>query len=152
VYPGQDFNYTFLDKSIESFYQEDQKLSSLLSWATGVAILISCLGLLGLVIFTANQRTKEIGIRKVLGASVVQIIALLSTEFVWLVALAFVLAVPVSWWLMHRWLQDFAYHAPLQWWIFVVGGVSMLIISLLILSLRAGKAALANPVQSLRSE
>jgi putative ABC transport system permease protein len=152
VYPDQDFDYNFLDKTIENFYERDLKLSKLLTWAAGVAILISCLGLLGLVIFTANQRIKEIGIRKVLGASVAQIIALLSGDLVRLVAIAFVIAVPFAWWAAHQWLQNFAYHAELSWWLFAIGGVTMLAIALLILSLRAGKAALANPVNCLRTE
>jgi putative ABC transport system permease protein len=152
LYPEQPFTYTFFDKSIAAFYEQEQRLSKLLSWAAGVAIVISCLGLLGLVIFTANQRTKEIGIRKVLGASVAQIIALLSKDFVRLVALAFLISVPIAWYGAHQWLQSFAYHAGLSWWLFVIGGVTMLVISLLILSIRAGRAALANPVNSLRTE
>ncbi|HTI09081.1 MAG TPA: ABC transporter permease [Puia sp.] len=152
VYPDLDFDYTFLDKSIESFYKEDRDLSKLLSWSTGITIFISCLGLLGLVIFTANQRTKEIGIRKVLGATVTQIIALLSKDFVKLVTLAFLIAVPVAWWAIHQWLQNFAYHATAEWWIFAIGGVLMLLMALLILCIRAGRAALANPVESLRTE
>jgi putative ABC transport system permease protein len=152
VYPDLDFDYSFLDKSIEGFYQEDQHLSKLLSWSAGVAIFISCLGLLGLVIFTSNQRTREIGIRKVLGASVLQIISLLSKEFVALVSLAFLIAVPIAWWALYQWLKDFAYHTSLSWWVFLVSGVAMLVLSLIILSIRAGKAALANPVKSLRSE
>jgi ABC-type antimicrobial peptide transport system permease subunit len=152
LYPDQDFEYSFLDKTIAGFYDQDQKISKLLTWAAGVAILVSCLGLLGLIIFTANQRTKEIGIRKVLGASVAQIIALLSKDFVRLVALAFVIAVPVAWYAMNKWLQDFAYHTGLKWWLFAVGGVAMLVVALLILSIRAGKAALANPVASLRTQ
>jgi len=152
VYPEQPFEYSFLDQDIAKFYAEDEHLSQLLTWAAGVSILISCLGLLGLVIFTANQRTKEIGIRKVLGASVAQIIALLSKDFVRLVALAFLIAVPVAWYGAHRWLRDFAYPARLGWWLFAIGGVAMLVISLLILSIRAGRAALANPVNSLRAE
>lgn len=115
-------------------------------------IFISCLGLLGLVIFTANQRTKEIGIRKVLGATVTQIIALLSKDFVKLVTLAFLIAVPIAWWAIHQWLQGFAYHATAEWWLFAIGGVLMLALALLILSIRAGRAALANPVESLRME
>jgi putative ABC transport system permease protein len=152
VYPDQDFDYQFLDKTIAGFYQQEQQLSKLLSWAAGVAILISCLGLLGLVIFTANQRTKEIGIRKVLGASVAQIITLLSRDFVRLVALAFIIAVPFAWWATRQWLQNFAYHTELSWWIFAIGGIAMLAIALLILCLRAGKAALENPVNCLRTE
>ena len=152
VYPGQDFDYQFLDKTIQGFYQQEQQLSKLLSWAAGVAILISGLGLLGLVIFIANQRTKEIGIRKVLGASVGQIIALLSKDLVRLVIIAFIIAVPFAWWGTHQWLQNFAYHTELSWWLFATGGIAMLAIALLILSLRAGKAALANPVDCLRTE
>jgi putative ABC transport system permease protein len=152
VYPEETFEYSFLDKDIEKFYAEDEHLSQLLTWAAGISILISCLGLLGLVIFTANQRTKEIGIRKVLGASVVQIIALLSRDFVRLVALAFLIAVPVAWYGAHQWLHNFAYSTSLRWWLFAIGGVAMLVIALLILSIRTARAALANPVVSLRTE
>ena len=152
IYPDQPFQYTFLDKDIAQFYETEKRLSGLLSWAAGVAILISCLGLLGLVIFTANQRIKEIGIRKVLGASVGQIIALLSKDFVRLVTLAFLIAVPVAWYGAKEWLRSFAYHTDLKWWLFAIGGAAMLVIALLILSIRAGRAALANPVNSLRTE
>jgi len=152
VYPNADFDYKFLDKTIEGFYKQDQELSRLLSWSTGITIFISCLGLLGLVIFTANQRTREIGIRKVLGATVVQIISLLSRDFIRLVSLAFLIAVPIAWWAIHRWLQNFAYHTTPAWWIFAISGVLMLALALLILCLRAGRAAIANPVDSLRAE
>ena len=152
VYPDQPFDYTFLDKSIAGFYAQEQRLSKLLSWSAGVAILISCLGLLGLVIFTANQRIKEIGIRKVLGASVTQIIALLSKDFIRLVALAFIIAVPIAWYGARQWLRNFAYATGLNGWLFVIAGASMLVIALVILSIRAGRAALANPVKSLRTE
>lgn len=152
VYPDQDFDYTFLDKTIANFYKSEVKLSKLLAWAAGIAILIGCLGLLGLVIFMANQRTKEIGIRKVLGASVMQIITLLSKDFIRLVALAFVIAVPIAWWAMNKWLQNFAYHTGLSWWIFVISGIVMLAVALIILCIRAGRAAMANPVEALRSE
>jgi putative ABC transport system permease protein len=152
IYPEQAFEYSFLDQDIANFYAEDEQVSKLLTWAAGVAILISCLGLLGLVIFTANQRTREIGIRKVLGASVVQLITLLSKDFIRLVALAFLIAVPVAWYGAHRWLLNFAYHTGLGWWLFAIGGVTMLVIALLILSIRAARAALANPVKSLRTD
>jgi ABC-type antimicrobial peptide transport system permease subunit len=152
VYSDQDFDYSWLDKTIAGFYDEDQRISKLLTWAAGVAILISCLGLLGLVIFTANQRTREIGIRKVLGASVTQIIALLSKDFIRLVALAFVIAVPIAWYAARQWLRNFAYATGLSWWLFVIAGALMLVIALVILSIRAAKAALANPVKSLRME
>lgn len=152
VYPDQDFEYKFLDKTIEGFYRQDIKLSKLLAWSAGIAIFIGCLGLLGLVIFTANQRTKEIGIRKVLGASVTQIVALLSKDFIALVAVAFVIAVPIAWIAMQKWLQNFAYHTALSWWIFILSGVTMLILALVILSIRARSAAMANPVEALRNE
>ena len=152
IYPEVDFSYTFLDKEIENFYSQDKKLSSLLSWATGIAILISCMGLLGLVIYTANQRAKEISVRKVLGATVVQLVSLLSKEFILLVGVAFVIAVPVAWYLSHQWLQNFAYHTKLDWWLFGVGGVFMLVVALLILCARAVRAAMANPIKNLRSE
>jgi putative ABC transport system permease protein len=152
VYPEQPFEYSFLDQDIAKFYQEDEHLSQLLTWAAGVSILISCLGLLGLVIFTANQRTKEIGIRKVLGANVAQIITLLSKDFVRLVGLAFLIAVPVAWYGAHQWLLNFAYPTRLAWWLFAIGGVTMLVIALVILSIRAARAALANPINSLRTE
>ena len=152
IYPDEDFDYTFLDKKISDFYKEDQQLSTLLTWSASVAIFISCLGLLGLVIFITNNRTKEIGVRKILGASVRQIITLLSVDFVKLLALAFVIAIPVAWWLMHNWLQNFAYHTTLSWWIFLLSGFIMITIALVILGIRAGKAAMANPVKSLRME
>jgi len=152
IYPDVDFDYTFLDKKIENFYKADQQLSKLLTWASAVAIIVSCLGLLGLVIFITNNRMKEIGVRKVLGASVRQIITLLSFDFVKLIAVAFIIAVPVAWWATHNWLQNFAYHTNLSWWIFLLSGIIMITAALSILCLRAAKAALANPVKSLRSE
>jgi predicted permease len=152
IYPDQDFDYTFLDKTIANFYKQDVKLSKLLAWAACIAIFIGCLGLLGLVIFMANQRTKEIGIRKVLGASVMQIITLLSKDFMLLVGLAFIIAVPVAWIAMNKWLQNFAYHTKLSWWVFITGGTIMLVFALIILGIRTGRAAMANPVESLRTE
>ena len=152
VYPDTDFDYTFLDKKISEFYKADQDLSMLLTWSAAVAILISCLGLLGLVIFMTNNRIKEIGMRKILGASVRQIITLLSVDFVKLLTLAFVIAVPVAGWTMHNWLQNFAYHTALSWWIFLVSGGIMITTALFIICIRAGQAAIANPVKSLRTE
>ncbi len=152
IYPDTDFDYSFLDKKISDFYQEDQQLSTLLRWSAAVAIFISCLGLLGLVIFMTNNRIKEIGVRKILGASVRQIITLLSVDFVKLLALAFIIAIPIAWWQMHNWLQNFAYHTELSWWIFLLSGIIMITAALIILCIRAGRAAIANPVKSLRSE
>ncbi|PAW92767.1 hypothetical protein CKK33_04355 [Mucilaginibacter sp. MD40] len=152
TYPDMDFDYTFLDKNIEKFYKEDQQLSLLLSWSAGVAILISCLGMLGLVIFMTNRRVKEIGVRKVLGASVAQIVGLLLAEFAKLLVLAFIVAVPIAWWQTNKWLQNFAYHTALSWWVFAAGGTFIIAVALIIVSIRAGKAAMANPADSLRAE
>lgn len=152
VYPEYDFKYSFLDEKIASFYETEQKTSSLLTWASGLAIFISCLGLLGLVIFTTHRRVKEIGVRKVLGASVSQIVSLLSKDFILLVLLAFVITVPIAWWAANSWLQNFAYRSTMPWWIYVAGGVIMVLIALLTLSVQTIRAALANPVKALRSE
>ena len=152
IYPDADYNYTFLDKSISDFYKEDRQLSTLLTWSAAIAILISCLGLLGLVIFMTNNRVKEIGVRKVLGASVRQIITLLSIDFIKLLTIAFVIAIPIAWWQTHNWLENFAYHTTLSWWIFLLSGIIMIVMAVIILCIRAGKAAIANPVKSLRTE
>ncbi|SIT34158.1 duplicated orphan permease [Filimonas lacunae] len=152
LYPDADFEYRFMDARIANFYKAERRISQILTWSTAVSVLISCLGLLGLVMFTANQRTREIGIRKVLGASVLQIISLLSRDFVKLVAIAFVIAVPIAWISTYKWLENYASHTQPGWWLFAISGILMLSVALLILSVRAGKAAIANPVKSLRSE
>ncbi|QKJ30087.1 ABC transporter permease [Mucilaginibacter mali] len=152
VYPEDDFEYHFFDESIARFYESEQQTSTLLSWATGLSILISCLGMLGLAIYTTGQRTKEIGVRKVLGASVTQIVALLSAELLWLILLAFVLVSPVAYYAMHKWMQNFADHTSISWWIFILGGGVMVVATLFTLSFQTVKAAVANPVKSLRSE
>ncbi len=152
IYPDIDFDYSFLDKTVEGFYKQDRELSVLLAWSASVAIVISCLGMLGLVIFMTNKRVKEIGVRKVLGASVAQIITLLAAEFAKLLVIAFVIALPIAWWQTHQWLQNFAYHTALSWWVFLLGGVVMITVALIIIGIRAGKAAMVNPVRSLRSE
>jgi ABC-type antimicrobial peptide transport system, permease component len=152
IFPEAEFDYSFFDETIAKFYKKEQQTAGLLNWSAGLAIFISCLGLLGLVIFTTNQRTKEIGIRKVLGASVMQIVSLLSKDFMKLVALAFVIAAPLAWWAMNDWLQDFAYRTNISWWIFAVSGAAMLLAALLTLSIRTIRSASANPVGSLRNE
>ena len=152
VYPEQDYEYTFFDDSIAKFYKSEQNISRLLAWATGLTIFISCLGLLGLVIYATRQRTKEIGIRKVLGASVLQIVSILSKDFVKLVGLAFLVAIPLAWYASHKWLEQFAYQASSGWWIFPLSGLVMIVIALLTLSAQTIRAANANPAGSLRSE
>ena len=152
MYPDADFNYRFIDETIAKFYESEQHTARLLAWATGLAILISCLGLLGLVIYTTNMRTKEIGIRKILGASVANIISILSKDFVRLVLLAFIIAAPLAWWASYKWLQDFVYRTNMSWWIFVISGLAMLAAAIITLSLQTIKTATANPVKSLRTE
>ena len=152
LYPDADFEYHFFDESIAKFYESEQHTSILLRWATGLSILISCLGLLGLAIYTTNQRTKEIGVRKVLGATVIQITTLLSSELIWLIILAFVIVSPIAWYTMNKWMESFAERTPISWWIFALSGGGMLLTALLTLSFQTIKAAIANPVNSLRNE
>ena len=152
IYPEEDFDYRFFDDSIAKFYTGEQKISRLLRWATGLTIFISCLGLLGLVVYATQLRKKEIGVRKVLGASVAQIVSILSQDFVKLVCIAFIIAVPIAWWTAHRWLENFAYRATISWWIYGLSGLAMLGIALLTLSIQTVRAANANPVNSLRTE
>jgi putative ABC transport system permease protein len=150
--PQRPFLYTFLDESFNKQYQADLHFGRLFSVFSGLAIFIACLGLFGLASFTAEQRTKEIGIRKVLGASAFSIVTLLSKDFFRLVLLSILLATPVSWYLMNRWLDDFAYRVAINPGIFVVAGLLALFIALLTVSYQAIKAAIANPVKSLRNE
>jgi hypothetical protein len=152
VYPEDDFNYSFQDEQIAKSYQSEQKIAGMLDWVTGIAIFISCLGLLGLIIYTTNQRSKEIGIRKIIGASVMQIIFLLSADFLKLISLAFLIAVPITWWGSGRWLDNFAYRTNLSVWIFIEGGLFMGGIAFIILLLRTRQSALANPANILRNE
>jgi putative ABC transport system permease protein len=152
VYPENDLDYTFFDKEVENFYKEEQNMSRLLRWSTGLAIFISCLGLLGLVMYMTNQRTKEIGVRKVLGASVAQIVSLLSRELLLLVFIAFIIAAPLAWWAMHKWLDGFNYRTNMSWWIFAACGGGTLLIALAIMAIRTVRAAISNPVNALRSE
>jgi putative ABC transport system permease protein len=152
VYPNDDFDYQFVDDTIAKFYTAETNISRLLAWATGLTLFISCLGLLGLVIYVTNQRTKEIGVRKVLGATVTSLIILLSRDFLKLIGLAILIAVPISWWGSRKWLENFAYKTSLSWWIFAAGGGTLFLIALIILCIRTLRAALVNPVTSLRTE
>lgn len=152
IYPKEDFEYTFFDENIAKYYKAEQNISSLLQWATGLAILISCMGLLGLVMYTTNLRTKEIGVRKVLGASVSQIVSILTKDFLVLVIVAFFIAAPVAWWAMHKWLENFAYRTGMNAWLFIGAGLLTVMIALITISFQTFKAASANPVDSLRTE
>ena len=152
IYPGTVFQSRFFDESLEQLYTQERQTAQIMNIAMGIAIFISCMGLFGLAAFTANQRTREIGIRKVLGAGVPQLVSLLSREFIMLVGLSTLIAAPVAGWAMHRWLRDFAYRTSMPWWIYVVAGVAAVVIALLTVSLQTIRAAKANPVESLRVE
>jgi len=150
--PGMPFSYRFLDESFDEMYRTEQRIGKIAMTFSILAILISCLGIFGLVTFMAEQKTKEIGIRKVLGASVREIVRLLSLEFMKLVAISFVIASPFAWWIMNKWLLDFAYRVNISWWMFVLAGLAAIFISIFTVSFQAIKAAMANPVKSLRTE
>ncbi|SEI44893.1 putative ABC transport system permease protein [Dyadobacter sp. SG02] len=150
--PDEPFSYTFLDEDFQKNYAADARTSRLVNAFTIISILISCLGLFGLAAFAAQQRIKEIGVRKVLGASVTNIVGLLSGDFVKLVIVSILIATPLTWYLMNRWLDDFAYKISLQWWMFAGAGALAVIIALLTVSTQAIKAAVTNPVKSLKSE
>ncbi|GAB3809213.1 ABC transporter permease [Spirosoma humi] len=145
------FDYTFLNDSFNNLYKSEEQSGLLFNIFSTIAILISCLGLFGLATYTAQVRTREIGVRKVLGASIIGIIQLLARDFVKLVLIAIVIAVPIAWYTMNRWLQDFAYRIDIQWWVFAVSGLLALAIALLTVSYQSIRAALMNPVKSLRS-
>jgi ABC-type antimicrobial peptide transport system permease subunit len=150
--PKFPFSYRFADEEYQKLYKSESIVQRLSNCFASLAICISCLGLLGLAMFTAEQRTKEFGIRKVLGARVGTLFGLLSREFLLLVLVAFLLASPLAWWAMHTWLQNFAYHIAVQWWVFLLAGGTALLIALLTVSFQAMKVAVANPVKSLRAE
>jgi len=150
--PDIPLEYAFVDESVEKQYGNEQKMQGIFYGFAALSLLIACLGLFGLSIFVVERKVKEIGIRKVLGASVTGIVGLLSGDFLKLVLIAAVIASPFAWYFMHEWLQDFAYRINIGWWVFAVAGVTALLIALITISFRAVKAALANPVKSLRTE
>ncbi|MEO1262836.1 MAG: ABC transporter permease [Bacteroidota bacterium] len=150
--PNAPFGFSFLDDEINALYQSEERLGTVLSSFTFLSIFVACLGLLGLIAYTTEQRTKEIGIRKVLGASTVGIVGLLSKDFFQLVIFALILAAPVAYFFMKNWLQDFAYPVDIEWWVFALAGLVALLVTFLTVGFQSVKAALANPVESLRSE
>ena len=150
--PTVPFEYTFLDERFDKLYRAEQRQGTLFTAFSGIAIFIACLGLFGLSAFTITQRIKEIGVRKVLGASTGSIVQLLSVDFLKLVAIAALIAFPVAWYVMHNWLKDFAYRVPIQWWVFLIAGILAAGVALITISFQAVRAAMANPVKSLRSE
>lgn len=150
--PNRQFSYTFLDDNFDAVYRAEQRTGAISMAFTTLAIIIACLGLFGLAAYAAEQRTKEIGIRKVLGANISTIVNMLSKDFIRLVLIAIAIAIPLGWWAMHNWLQSFAYRENIQWWVPVVAGVSAIAIAFITISFQSVKAALTNPVKSLRSE
>jgi putative ABC transport system permease protein len=152
LHAERPFTYYFLDQTFNDVYKAEARLAVLFGTFTAFAIFIACLGLFGLATFTAEQRTKEIGVRKVLGASVTSLIALLSKDFLKLVLVALVFASPIAWYAMHRWLQDFTYRVDIRWWVFALSGLLAVCIALLTVSFQSIRAALVNPVNSLRSD
>jgi putative ABC transport system permease protein len=150
--PSQSFTYSFADAEFEKTYRAEQRIGSILGGFAGFAILIACLGLFGLAVYMTEQRTKEIGIRKVLGATIGGITALLAKDFLKLVGIALLLAIPIAWFAMYKWLEDFAYRTPISWWLFGIAGLLAMGIALITVSYQSIKAAMANPVTSLRSE
>jgi ABC-type antimicrobial peptide transport system permease subunit len=152
IYPGTVFQSRFFDESLEQLYTQERQTSQVLNLAMGIAIFISCMGLFGLAAFTANQRKREISIRKVLGAGIPQLLSLLSLDFIFLVGLSTIIAAPLAGWGIHQWLQNFAYRTSMPWWIFVLAAAAAIVIALLTVSFQAVRAARANPVESLRSE
>ena len=150
--PGMPFAHQFLDDSFDRMYRNEQRVGKIAMIFSILTIFIACLGLFGLATFIAEQRTKEIGIRKVLGASVRNIVGMLSKDFLKLVLIAFVIAAPVAWYFMNNWLQDFAYRINIDWKVFVIAGAFALFVALITVSFQAIKAALSNPVKSLRTE
>jgi putative ABC transport system permease protein len=150
--PGQAFSYTFMDADFNNIYNADRRTGKLFISFAVFAIFIACLGLFGLVTYAAEQRTKEISIRKVLGAKAGIIVAMLSKDFARLVVIASLIAFPIGWWTMNKWLQSFAYRIHITWWVFLVAALAAIVIALLTVSFQAVKAALTNPVRSLRTE
>jgi len=150
--PSQPFDYSFMDEDFNKLYTTEQRTGQIFITFAVLAILIACLGLFGLVTYAAEQRTKEIGIRKVLGANVSNIVAMITKDFLKLVLVASVIAFPIAWWGMNKWLQDFAYRISITWWVFVLAGVIAILIALFTISFQSIKAAIANPVKSLRTE
>src|SRR6187455_1668438 len=151
-FPGNLFDYNFLDETFNKQYENEQLFKKAFGIFAGLAIFVACLGLLGLTMFATIQRTKEIGVRKVLGASVSNIVVLLSKNFLKLILLSTIVAFPLAWWAMRLWLEDFAYRVNIGWWIFILAGASALMIALITISFQAIKAAIANPIKSLRTE
>ena len=152
IYPAATFNYSFYDESLAMLYKKDKQTATLINTAMFITIFISCMGLFGLCMFIAERRKREIGIRKVLGASIANIVRMLSKDFIIMVIVALLIASPIAWYFMNRWLQDFTYRTNISWWVFIIAGLAAILIALITISLQAIKAAVANPVKSLKTE
>ncbi len=152
VEPGVLFKGSFVDENIERWYSSEKEMARMFSVAAVVAIILSCMGLFGIALISIRQRVKEIGVRKVLGASVTGIAAMVTRDFIRPVILAMLIGVPIAWWAMSQWLQDFVYRIQINWWVFFVAASAAIIIAILTVSFQAIKAATANPVKSLRTE
>ncbi|MGB3608003.1 MAG: ABC transporter permease [Psychroserpens sp.] len=152
VYPDSNIAINFMDETVERFYKKERSMSKLLNWAMGLSVLISCMGLLGLVIYNTERRVKEIGIRKILGASILQINNLICKDFVVLIIIAFTIATPIAYWAINNWLKDFANRTEISLWVFAVSGFALIALSILIMSVKTIRTALKNPVNSLRLE
>jgi len=150
--PNLHFDYSFMDEDFEIMYRTEQRMGNLFIAFTTLAIIIACLGLFSLAAYAAEQRNREIGIRKVLGASVPVIVKMLSKDFVKLVIISFLIAAPLAWLIMNKWLQGFAYRQNIQWWVLLVAGIGSLVITFITISTQSFKAAMANPVDSLKNE
>jgi putative ABC transport system permease protein len=150
--PAQPFSYSFMDEDFNNLYNAEQRTGKIFISFAVLAIFIACLGLFGLVTYAAGQRTKEIGIRKVLGATAGNIVAMLSKDLLKLVLISALIAFPLAGWMMNKWLEDFAYRIGISWWIFLLAGVLAILIALVTVSFQAIRAAIANPVKSLRTE
>jgi putative ABC transport system permease protein len=151
-YPDHRFDFAFADDKLQELYTADKRLGALFGTFASLAIIIGCLGLFGLISLTVQNRVKEIGIRKVLGASVINITSLISVDFIKLVIVSLAISSPIAWYVMNKWLQDFAYRINIEWWVFALAGCLAVFIALATLSFQSIKAAMANPVKSLRSE
>jgi putative ABC transport system permease protein len=150
--PDAPFEYSFVDEKFDNFYKNETRWSSIAGWAGAISIFLACLGLFGLAALAAVNRTKEIGIRKVMGATITQVVGLLSKDFVQLITLALVIATPLAWYVMHNWLQSYAWRINITWWVFAVTGAFALLVAVTTVSVQAIKAAMANPVKALRNE
>lgn len=150
--PQRPFTYYYLDDSFNALHKADERFEVLFSWLTGLAIFIACLGLFALIAFVVEQRTKEIGIRKVMGASVTHIAMLIYKDFLKVIMVALAIASPVAWYFMNRWLEGFAYHIEISWWVFGMAGILAFLIAFITISYQSVKASLMNPVNSLKME